>query len=334
MALIYKPASVEPVGDFVILDSTVDPDFIDTRNRPALIQTFEQVGTDERFTVAVNHLKSKGSSCDIDTDDPNLPDDPDLGDGQGNCPGTRTDAAQALADYLATDPTGSGDPDFLIIGDLNSYRRETPITTLVGAGYTDLIEQFVGDDAYSFVFDGQLGYLDHALATDSLKKQVTGATEWKINSDEVPLFDYNDEFADPGEASFERESAALSLYTPTPARSSDHDPLVVGLDLPANRLEIDDALDHGGAPWRRDAPVHRGHRRPVDGVPDPRPAGGGCPGAAGCSDDPGREDVRVRDVDEPRPADLRLRHRRVRRAPRPCPARSRSPTTWCGSRSA
>jgi predicted extracellular nuclease len=242
VALIYKPASVEPVGDFVILDSTVDPDFIDTRNRPALIQTFEQVGTDERFTVAVNHFKSKGSSCDIPTDDPELPDDPNLGDGQGNCPGTRTDAAEALADTLARDPTGSGDPDFLIIGDLNSYRMETPITTLINAGYNDMIEEFVGDDAYSFVFDGQLGYLDHALATDSLAAQITGATEWKINSDEVPLFDYNDEFATAGEAAFERESSALPLYEPTPARSSDHDPLVVGLDLPANQLEIDEAL--------------------------------------------------------------------------------------------
>ncbi len=242
VALIYKPASVEPVGDFVILDSTVNPDFIDTRNRPSLIQTFEQVGTDERFTVAVNHFKSKGSSCDIPTDDPELPDDPDRFDGQGNCPDTRTDAAQALADYLAKDPTGSGDPDFLIIGDLNSYRRETPITTLIDAGYNDMIEQFVGDDAYSFVFDGQLGYLDHALTNAALAPQVAGLTQWHINADEIPLFDYNDEFADPGEAAFERESAALPLYAPTPARSSDHDPLVVGLDLPANQLEIDEAL--------------------------------------------------------------------------------------------
>ena len=36
----------------------------------------------------------------------------------------RTAAAQALVDWLATDPTGSGDPDFLIMGDLNSYAQE------------------------------------------------------------------------------------------------------------------------------------------------------------------------------------------------------------------
>ena len=57
-----------------------------------------------------------------------------------------------------------------------------------------------------FFFDGQLGYLDHALASQSLLNRVTGATEWHINADEVPLLDYNDEIRDvPGEASFERE---------------------------------------------------------------------------------------------------------------------------------
>ncbi len=243
VALIYQPAAVTPVGPYKVLTSAIDPRFIDVRNRPALIQTFEQVGTGERLTVAVNHFKSKGSAC--------TPDDPDTGDGQGNCAVTRTNAALALADYLATDPTGSGDPDFLILGDLNSYRREKPITTLTGKGYTDLIEQFVGDDAYSFLFDGQLGYLDHALATRDLVRQVTGVTEWAINADEVPLFDYNDELPNPddpndGEASFERESAALPLYAdpPDPLRSSDHNPLVVGLDLDAtaNTLTIDDAF--------------------------------------------------------------------------------------------
>ncbi len=202
-----------------------------------LIQTFEQVADGERFTVAVNHLKSKGSSCASVGD-------PDLGDGQGNCSVTRTNAAAALADYLAADPTGSGDPDFLIVGDLNSYRREVPITTLVGHGYVDLIEQFVGDDAYSFLFDGQLGYLDHALAIGALAGQVTGVAEWAINADEVPLFDYNDTIADPGESSFERESAARPLASTDPRRSSDHNPLLVGLDLDAtpNTLAVDDAV--------------------------------------------------------------------------------------------
>src|SRR5690606_1834351 len=118
-------------------------------------------------TIAVNHLKSKGSSCASDGD-------PDRNDGQGNCAGVRTDAAIALAEYLATDPTGSGDPDFLIVGDLNAYAKEDPITALVERGYTDLHAAYEGAEGYSYVFDGQLGYLDTALANEPLLGQVTG----------------------------------------------------------------------------------------------------------------------------------------------------------------
>ena len=95
VGLIYKPAVVTPVDDFKILTSAVDPRFIDTKSRPTLAQTFEVNATGARFTVAVNHLKSKGSACtDVG--------DPDLGDGQGNCSQTRKLAAQALVDWLAT----------------------------------------------------------------------------------------------------------------------------------------------------------------------------------------------------------------------------------------
>ncbi|HLA08132.1 MAG TPA: ExeM/NucH family extracellular endonuclease, partial [Anaerolineales bacterium] len=121
VGLIYKPAKVTPIGDFELLTSADDPRFVDTLNRPALAQTFEEVATGARFTVVVNHLKSKGSAC---------AGDPDIGDGQGNCNQTRKRAAQALVDWLATDPTGSGDPDFLIMGDLNSYAQEDPIDAI------------------------------------------------------------------------------------------------------------------------------------------------------------------------------------------------------------
>ncbi len=66
---LSSPAVVTPVGDFEILNSSVDPRFIDTKSRPVLAQTFEENATGSRFTVAVNHLKSKGSACD-DVGDP------------------------------------------------------------------------------------------------------------------------------------------------------------------------------------------------------------------------------------------------------------------------
>ncbi len=216
VALLYKPAAVTPVGDFALLDSSVDPRFIDTKNRPALVQTFDDVDGG-RFTVAVNHFKSKGSSCD-DVGDPNT------GDGQGNCNRTRTQAAAALVDFLATDPTGSGDPDFLIVGDLNSYDEEDPIDTLKAAGYTDLNEAFGGEFAYSYAFDGQFGYLDYALSSPILTAQVTGTTDWHINADEPDLLDYDTSF---------KSDAQDAIFAPDPYRASDHDPVVVGLNLEA-----------------------------------------------------------------------------------------------------
>ena len=233
VGIIYKPGTVSPNGGFSVLDSSVDPDFLDTKNRPVLAQSFTESASRAVFTVAVSHLKSKGSPCD-DLSDPNN------ADGQGNCNGTRTAATTALANWLAADPTGSGDPDFLILGDLNAYAKEDPIAALESAGYTNLIESLARPGAYSFVFDGQIGYLDHVLASQSLLEQVTGVTLWHINADEVSLLDYNDEIRDAAEASFERESSATTLFSPDAYRSSDHDPVIVGLgfrSFPENRKE-------------------------------------------------------------------------------------------------
>jgi predicted extracellular nuclease len=232
-AFIYKPASVKTVGAYAILDSTVDARFLDDYNRPALAQTFYDRYTGGHFTVVVNHLKSKGSDC-------NAIGDPDLGDGAGNCNVTRTLAAQALVDWLATDPTGSGDPDFLIIGDLNSYDKEDPIDAilagaddLLGSGddYTDLLYNFIGENAYSYVFDSQLGYLDHGLANAALLPQVTGTTAWHINADEPDIIDYDMSF---------KQDAQDALWEPTAYRSSDHDPVVVGLQLQPEGLIVND----------------------------------------------------------------------------------------------
>jgi uncharacterized protein len=224
LAFIYKPATVTPLGAYAILDSSVDPRFLDGFNRPVLAQTFQDNSTGGVVTVAVNHLKSKGSDC-------NAIGDPDTGDGSGNCNLTRKAAAEALVDWLASDPTGSSDIDYLIIGDLNSYDKEEPIDAILKGSddtlgtvddYTDLLYHFIGEFAYSYVFDGQLGYLDHALASSNLMHQVTGATVWHINADEPDLIDYDTSFKGPNQD---------AIYAPDAYRSSDHDPVIVGLDL-------------------------------------------------------------------------------------------------------
>ena len=211
-ALLYRTATTQAVGDFAVLDSSVDARFDDGRNRPALAQTFRSVATGGTLTVAVNHLKSKGSACTANGD-------PNRNDGQGNCNRTRTDAAKALVDWLDGDPTRSGDPDYLIIGDLNAYTREDPIAALESQGLSKLL----GDrsQSYSFLFDAQIGALDHAFVSASLLPQVKGAEEWHINADEPPLLDYN----------LENDRDPELFDADTPFRASDHDPIIVGLDL-------------------------------------------------------------------------------------------------------
>ena len=224
VALIYQPEAVTPVGDYAVLD---DPSFTDPnnlgeqKNRPALAQTFREEATGGVFTAVVNHFKSKGSPCGEGDDSPV----------QGNCNDTRADAADALVAWLSTSPTGTCDPDVLILGDLNAYDEEDPIDEIkegaddeagTADDYVDLVEVYGGEFAYSYVFDGEFGYLDYALASRPLAEQVTGATEWPINADEPDILDYDLSF---------KEDAQAALYEPNPYRASDHDPVLVGLDL-------------------------------------------------------------------------------------------------------
>lgn len=222
--LIYKPAAVTPVGTAAILDASVDPRFNSGQQRPSLAQSFEDNATGALFTPVINHLKSKGSSA-------GGPGDADSGDGQGLSNGTRTRAAEALVDWLATlaaDATRQGDADFLILGDLNAYALEDPLRAIEAgaddaAGTGDDYTNLIAAASYSYVFEGHWGALDHALGSAGLLAQVTGAAKWHINADEPTVLDYNTENKSAGQL--------VSLYSPDPYRASDHDAVIVGLAL-------------------------------------------------------------------------------------------------------
>lgn len=210
VAMIYKPGRVSPVGN-----SRSDIDTV--HNRPPLGQTFA-APNGERFSVVVNHFKSKGS-CPSNAGDP----DADQGDGQGCFNPTRVAQAQALTRFIGT--LQLIDPDVVVIGDLNAYGKEDPVLELVNAGLVDQIDRF-NDLAYSYVFDGESGYLDHGLTTASLSPLVTGAVHWRINADEPSIIDYNVEFKQPL-----CSTCGPDYYTSTAYRSSDHDPVLLGLSL-------------------------------------------------------------------------------------------------------
>ncbi|RRR66595.1 MAG: ExeM/NucH family extracellular endonuclease [Candidatus Viridilinea halotolerans] len=217
VGFIYNRLKVAPVGNFALLTSAVNATFDDTRNRPALAQSFRELASGEVLTVVNNHFKSKGSGCGAGDDD--------TVNGQGNCNGTRTRAAQAMMSWLQSDPTGSGDTDILILGDLNAYAKEDPIAVIEEFGYVNLGTHFGGSQSYSYVFDGQWGSLDHALASPSLATQVVGAANYPINADEPSVLDFNTNFKSAGQVT--------SLFAADEFRTSDHDPVLVGLRLGA-----------------------------------------------------------------------------------------------------
>jgi predicted extracellular nuclease len=200
-AIIYQHGVVQPVGDSVGL---VDEEAWDNAREP-IAQTFVKDG--DAFTVVANHFKSKGSGSG--------PGNTDSGDGQGASNADRVLQAQSLATFTDELRASTGDEDVLLMGDFNAYTQEDPMVTLYEAGYTDLGTLF-DEGRYSYVFDDMSGSLDHALATDALTDKVTGAAHWNINSVESFAYQYE---GDP------------ALYAANPFRSSDHDPLLLGIDL-------------------------------------------------------------------------------------------------------
>ncbi|MBN1372205.1 MAG: ExeM/NucH family extracellular endonuclease [Anaerolineaceae bacterium] len=216
--LIYRTDVVETVGGAL---STLTSPF--DEHRPPIAQTFKQTSINSVFSVVVNHFKSKNCSP--------VPvvgsGDEDLGVEGGCYNATRVEMANVLLDWIDTTLVPV-DPDVLVIGDLNAYGNEDPINTLTTGGLIDQVAaNLLPAERYSYVFDGTVGYLDHALSTTNMGLQITGVNYWHINADEPSVIDYNTEYKDATEP----YTASPDLYETHPYRSSDHDPVIIGLNL-------------------------------------------------------------------------------------------------------
>jgi predicted extracellular nuclease len=210
VALIYRKSRVQPRGEAAF---TTEGPFA-TWSRPPLAQQFAAGELD--FIVVANHFKSKGCQ---DADGM----DQDQEDGQDCFNAKRVESARVLGDWLATDPLKAGHDRMLLVGDLNAYGNEDPVRHLVNRGFVDVVATHMSEPAYSYVFRGNSGRLDHALASASLAAHIGGAAEWHINADESPGFEYDEPDYDRG--------ALKTRYRPDVYRSSDHDPLLLGLRL-------------------------------------------------------------------------------------------------------
>ena len=229
VAIIYNSKRVKPVNAAAVFDDQSQ------RNRVTLAQSFQPVSGGKIFTVIPNHLKSKGSCPSNDQSA-----DADQGDGQGCWNATRVKAVQQLMQWIAKNPTQiTGHTNTLLIGDLNSYAKEDPILALERANYTNVLADKVvglGEQAYTYVFGvdsnkagfGGAGNLDHALADASLFPAVKRAFVWHINADEPTNLDYNEEFKTTEQKSL--------FYADHAFRSSDHDPVIVDLELNSSTI--------------------------------------------------------------------------------------------------
>ena len=195
---IYRSDRIETYGQLQNIDN---PSPLHRKKTIA----FKLKENGEKFIFSLNHFKAKSGT--------GTGQDADQGDGQGVYNYTRTKEAEAVVRTLTSNISYFDDPDVLIMGDLNAYAKEDPIQTLIEAGYTDLHRAFHADSSYSYTYRGQAGYLDHALASQSMLEQVTGMTAYHINSDEHDDYTYD-------------KSSDVTMF-----RSSDHDPIIVGLSL-------------------------------------------------------------------------------------------------------
>jgi predicted extracellular nuclease len=204
-AFIYKQAKAQPVGTSHILQ---DPAFANARE--PLAQAFRPAGgtPNQDFLAIVNHFKSKGSGVDDGT-------------GQGNSNPDRVAQAKALVKFADQQKALAGTDTVFLTGDFNSYTQEDPLQVLYDAGYTDIGHDQAPDE-YTYQFGGTVGSLDHVLANSTALAQVTGAHVWNINSVESVAYEYS-----------RYNYNATDFYAPNPYRSSDHDPLLVGFDVPA-----------------------------------------------------------------------------------------------------
>jgi 5'-nucleotidase len=206
-AIIYKPGVVTRIGD-----SFADTDDVWDIARKPVAQTFD-IGH-RIVTVVANHLKSKTPPTGAGAEP---------ADGQGFFNTERVAQANRLVQFVAQiSADDAKGPDVILLGDFNSYAQEDPAQVLTAAGLTDLVPTKAAGQ-YTYSFNGALGSLDHAFVTPSLAGAVTGVGVWGINSSE---------WGDRGYAFAATEAG-------TPFRSSDHDPVVVGVSAAAVPVTID-----------------------------------------------------------------------------------------------
>lgn len=161
---IYRSDKVTPVGN----STSPYPSYSYEYNARMRIQLFKENATNELFTLSINHFKAKSGSD-----------------------GGESTRLQNVSNLLSALNAITADLDILIMGDLNSYMGEQPILNLEAAGYAEQLTRFDAN-AYTYVYQGSYGILDHCMANSTMASQITGAYAYNINHEASYSYKYSD----------------------------------------------------------------------------------------------------------------------------------------------
>ncbi|GGI76051.1 endonuclease [Shewanella hanedai] len=273
VGILYRAATVAPDSSAFVIktpeqhaeegvatrgEDEASPEY-NKYQRHSLGQTFSI--HDDKLTIVVSHLKSKGSECLEDWIE--FAEDEDPADLQGHCNEFRVSAAKVIGEAIS-DIEG----DLLVIGDMNAYGMEDPIAVLTdydastanreivtaswttldgviyeregskidkGYGLINLNTQAHGPATFGYSYSGELGNLDHALGNASVAKRMVAIEDWHINAVESNLFEYGSKYT----GDLEKSENVFS--------SSDHDPVIIALEYPAPVTPEPAPKDDGGS---------------------------------------------------------------------------------------
>ncbi|PCI43061.1 MAG: hypothetical protein COB51_12045 [Moraxellaceae bacterium] len=198
------------------LNSSASAPKLSPHNRVPMTQSFQLSGSEYRFTVSVNHFKSKAGcpskhSKLLDQDH-----------GMGCWNSTRNRAAKQLSKWLINNIAPRDQPIF-ILADLNSYPHESPLKSFADAQFEDLLQPRVAPQQnYSYVHRSKPGRLDYVLLY-SAPPHETDLQTTNIRVNRVGIWHINaDEITPPNRAAPKADHWIAS---------SDHDPVFVDFEF-------------------------------------------------------------------------------------------------------
>lgn len=207
-------------------DLTLNPGRIDPQNpifedtRKPLAAEFEFKGKD--VVVIANHFNSKGG------------DTPLFGKIQPPVLGSeakRIEIAKLLNGFVAGIHEQDPKANVVVLGDLNDFEYSSPIEALENGQLVNMIETLPVEQRFTYNYQGNSQVLDHILVSRHLADKA-----------EADIVNIN------------------SLYMEEHGRASDHDPVIVQLQLNNGQNQCPDLkINHGHKQDKENNGKHKGH---------------------------------------------------------------------------